>query len=75
MAFQPTRVESRLEELGESLLLGILIVAGVVIIAMGLRLGLVVASVVPLVAMASLGVFAFLYIFLRPALDTGDSTA
>jgi len=33
-------------------------VAGVVILAMGLRLGMVVASVVPLVAFAGLAVFA-----------------
>ncbi|NIR38646.1 MAG: hypothetical protein GWN07_22545, partial [Actinobacteria bacterium] len=42
----------------ESLLMGILIVAGVVILAMGLRLGLVVASVVPLVTFAALALFA-----------------
>ncbi|MGD9253919.1 MAG: efflux RND transporter permease subunit [Holophagae bacterium] len=58
VAFQPQRVETRLAQLNESLLFGILIVAGVVILAMGLRLGLVVASVVPLVAFAGLAVFA-----------------
>jgi multidrug efflux pump subunit AcrB/outer membrane protein TolC len=58
IAFQPDRVEGRLAELNQSLLLGILIVAGVVILAMGLRLGLVVASVVPLVTFAALAVFA-----------------
>jgi len=58
VAFQPDRVASRLAELNRSLLLGIVIVAGVVILAMGLRLGLVVASVVPLVALAALAVFA-----------------
>ncbi|MCP4898660.1 MAG: TolC family protein [bacterium] len=58
VAFQPHRVALRLDQLGDSLLLGILIVAGVVIVAMGLRLGLIVASVVPLVAMAALAVFA-----------------
>ena len=58
VAFQPARVEHRLSELNESLLVGILIVAGVVILAMGLRLGLVVASVVPLVTFAALAVFA-----------------
>jgi len=58
VAFQPDRVAGRLAELNESLLLGILIVAGVVILAMGLRLGLVVASVVPLVAFAAFAVFA-----------------
>ena len=39
--------------------IGILIVAGVVILALGVRLGLLVASVVPLVAMASLAIYAF----------------
>jgi multidrug efflux pump subunit AcrB/outer membrane protein TolC len=58
VAFQPDRVEHRLSQLNQSLLLGILIVAGVVIMAMGLRLGLVVASVVPLVTFAALAFFA-----------------
>ncbi|MEX1310188.1 MAG: efflux RND transporter permease subunit, partial [Candidatus Sulfomarinibacteraceae bacterium] len=58
LAFQPERVAQRLAQLNESLLLGILIVAGMVILAMGLRLGLVVASVVPLVAFAAFAVFA-----------------
>jgi multidrug efflux pump subunit AcrB/outer membrane protein TolC len=59
VAFQPDRVASRLSSLNRSLLLGILIVAGMVILAMGLRLGLVVASVVPLVAFAAFAVFAW----------------
>jgi multidrug efflux pump subunit AcrB/outer membrane protein TolC len=58
VAFQPQRVADRLAQLNRSLFLGILIVAGVVILAMGLRLGVVVASVVPLVAAAGLAVFA-----------------
>ncbi|MFV2073829.1 MAG: efflux RND transporter permease subunit [Thermoanaerobaculales bacterium] len=58
VAFQPARVERRLSQLNQSLLVGILIVAGVVILAMGLRLGLVVASVVPLVTFAALAIFA-----------------
>ncbi|HSN57794.1 MAG TPA: efflux RND transporter permease subunit [Candidatus Sulfomarinibacteraceae bacterium] len=59
VAFQPERVAERLASLNESLLLGIMIVAGVVILAMGLRLGLVVASVVPLVAFTAFAVFAW----------------
>lgn len=58
VAFLPDRVDSRLKQLGQSLLLGIFIVALVLLIAMGLRLGLVVAMVVPLVALASLGIFS-----------------
>ncbi|MEZ4469472.1 MAG: efflux RND transporter permease subunit [bacterium] len=57
IAFQPARVEARLDDLGQSLLLGILIVAGVLVATMGLRLGLVVAAVVPLVAFASVGIY------------------
>jgi multidrug efflux pump subunit AcrB/outer membrane protein TolC len=59
VAFQPERVADRLSSLNQSLLMGILIVAGMVILAMGLRLGLVVASVVPLVAFAAFAVFAW----------------
>ncbi len=58
VVFQPDRVEARLSGLTRSLLLGILVVAGVLIGFMGFRLGLVVASVVPLVAASSLGLFA-----------------
>ena len=58
MIFQPDLVDSRLQELTGSLRLGIFIVAGILFIAMGLRLGLVVALVVPLVALGSIGIFA-----------------
>jgi multidrug efflux pump subunit AcrB len=59
VTFQPARTEARLFDLGRSLATGMLIVAGVLIIAMGLRMGLVVAAVVPLVTLASLAVFAW----------------
>lgn len=56
--YQPAFVSSRLSQLGRSLLAGILVVAGMVIAIMGMRLGLVVASAVPLVAAASLAIYA-----------------
>lgn len=59
VTFQPARTQARLFGLGKSLATGMLIVAGVLIIAMGLRMGLVVAAVVPLVTLASLAVFAW----------------
>lgn len=58
VAFQPAIVAWRLEDLGRSLIMGVLIVAGVLVVAMGPRLGLVVASVVPLVVLSSIAVFA-----------------
>ena len=58
VAYQPAIVAWRLKDLGRSLLMGVLIVAAVLVLAMGTRLGLVVASVVPLVALASIAVFA-----------------
>lgn len=58
VAYQPVRVEARLKTLGRSLASGVLIVALVLIVAMGPRLGLTVASIVPLVAMAALAVYA-----------------
>ena len=54
MFFQPEYVEARLSELGNSLLLGVLIVGGVLLILMGPRMGLVVAMIVPLVILSSL---------------------
>ena len=56
--FQPDHVESRLDELGFSLRLGVGIVAGILFLAMGLRLGLLVASVVPLVTLSAMAVYA-----------------
>lgn len=60
LTYQPKRVQARLSNLGQSLMLGIVIVAIVLLLFMGFRLGLVVASVVPLVAFSSLGLFATL---------------
>ncbi len=56
--FQPDSVEHRLDELSRSLKLGILIVAGVLFLVMGLRLGFLVAMVVPLVTFSSLALYA-----------------
>ncbi len=58
VTYQPARVARRLDSLAASLGAGVLIVAGVVCTFMGMRLGLVVASVVPMVTLASLAVFA-----------------
>jgi len=57
-ADQPQQVQERLSDLGFSLLLGIGIVAGVLFVAMGARLGLVVASVVPLVTFSTVALYA-----------------
>ncbi len=56
--FQPDHTESRLRELGASLLLGVAIVAGILFLTMGLRLGALVASVVPLVTLSTLALYA-----------------
>lgn len=57
VTWQPDRVTARLDGLGQSLLLGILIVSGVLIATMGVRMGLVVAAVVPLVAFSTVGIY------------------
>jgi multidrug efflux pump subunit AcrB len=59
VTFQPARTEARLSELNVSLSFGVLIVAGILITVMGLRLGLVVAAVVPLVTMTSVAIYAW----------------
>jgi multidrug efflux pump subunit AcrB len=48
-----------LADLNVSLTFGVLIVAGILITVMGLRLGLVVAAVVPLVTMTSVAIYAW----------------
>jgi len=59
VAFQPVRTASRLTELNHSLASAMMIVAGVLFLAMGLRMGLVVTAVVPLVTLTSLTLFAW----------------
>ncbi len=56
--FQPPHVEARLAELGTSLLIGVVIVACILFLSMGLRLGLLVASIVPLVTLSALAIYA-----------------
>lgn len=58
VVFQPDNVEHRLDELTGSLRLGILIVATVLFFTMGLRLGVLVALVLPLVTFGSIAIFA-----------------
>lgn len=58
MFFQPTQVAERLSELGFSLLLGVVIVGLVLLLMSGLRMGLAVALVVPLVTLSSLALLA-----------------
>ncbi len=56
--FQPDQVEHRIADLGRSLLMGIGVVALVLCLAMGVRMGLVVSAVIPLVAFAALALYA-----------------
>lgn len=56
--YQPRWVERRLAELGFSLLLGIGILGTLLFLAMGLRLGLAVMLIVPLVTFSSLALYA-----------------
>lgn len=58
MFYQPRWVERRLSELGYSLLLGIAVLGALLFLSMGLRLGLAVMLVVPLVTFSSLAVYA-----------------
>lgn len=58
MFYQPHWVEQRLAELGISLLQGIAILGVVLLLTMGLRLGMTVVLVVPLVTFSSLAVYA-----------------
>ncbi|MCB9675289.1 MAG: efflux RND transporter permease subunit [Alphaproteobacteria bacterium] len=57
-AFQPTLVRDRIGGLTTSLLLGVLVVAGVLFVAMGPRMGVVVSAIVPLVAIGTIAIYA-----------------
>ena len=59
VTFQPDRTAARLFGLTRSLATGMMIVAGVLITAMGLRMGIVATAVVPLVTLSSLALFAW----------------
>ena len=58
MFFQPYWVEARLSELGRSLLIGVVTVAVILLWFMGLRLGLLVGSILPIVIFSALAIFA-----------------
>jgi len=59
VTFQPERTTLRLSQLSRSLTSAVMIVAGILFLAMGLRMGLVVTAIVPLVTLASLTLFAW----------------
>lgn len=55
--FQPDRVKHRISELGGSLLTGMAFVVIILTFFLGLRSGLVVATIIPLVTFSSLAIF------------------
>jgi multidrug efflux pump subunit AcrB len=58
MFYQPRWVEKRIGELGRSLLIGVSVVAIVLLLAMGPRLGFVVATLLPVVTLSGLAIYA-----------------
>ncbi|TGM05204.1 efflux RND transporter permease subunit [Leptospira jelokensis] len=54
---QPNYVKTRLRELGFNLVSGIFIVAFVLVVMMGLRMGILSAMIVPVIAIISLGIY------------------
>ncbi|MCK0163198.1 efflux RND transporter permease subunit [Marinobacter sp. S6332] len=57
MFFQPDKVSERLDNLAWSLVLSVLIIVAVVFTGMGIRMGLLVASILPMVALISVGLY------------------
>src|SRR5690606_32364248 len=57
MFFQPDQVKERLDGLEMSLLWSVLIIVLVVFVGMGWRMGILVATMLPLVALISLGIY------------------
>jgi multidrug efflux pump subunit AcrB len=57
MFFQPDQVKERLEGLEQNLLSSVLIIVAVVLLGMGWRMGILVAAMLPLVALISLGLY------------------
>ncbi len=59
VAFQPDHTAQRLADLNRALLSAMMIVAGILILTMGPRMGLVVTAVIPLATLSSLTLFAW----------------
>lgn len=57
MFFQPDQVEERLDGLEGNLIGSVLVIIGVVLLGMGWRMGVLVAAMLPLVALISLGLY------------------
>ncbi|EON93205.1 acriflavin resistance protein [Marinobacter lipolyticus SM19] len=57
MFFQPDKVEQRLDNLAWSLVLSVIIIVAVVVTGMGIRMGILVASILPMVALISIGLY------------------
>lgn len=57
MFFQPDKVEERLDNLAWSLVMSVIIIVAVVFTGMGIRMGLLVASILPIVALISIGLY------------------
>ncbi|ROT98679.1 efflux RND transporter permease subunit [Marinobacter sp. R17] len=57
MFFQPDKVQDRLDNLAWSLLFSVLIIIAVVFTGMGLRMGLLVATILPMVTLISIGLY------------------
>ena len=57
MFFQPDHVAERLDNLALSLLASMLIIIAVVFTGMGLRMGILVASILPMVTLISIGLY------------------
>ncbi|WP_336365886.1 efflux RND transporter permease subunit [Marinobacter sp. C2H3] len=57
MFFQPDKVQQRLDNLAWNLAGSVLIIVAVVFLGMGLRMGMLVASILPMVAMISIGLY------------------
>lgn len=57
MFFQPDKVEERLDNLAWSLVLSAIIIVAVVFTGMGIRMGILVASILPMVALISIGLY------------------
>ncbi|MFN2362431.1 MAG: efflux RND transporter permease subunit [Marinobacter sp.] len=57
MFFQPDKVEERLDNLAWSLVMSVIIIVAVVFTGMGIRMGILVASILPMVALISIGLY------------------
>jgi len=64
--FQPDYTQDRLLGLRTNLIISVLVIAAIVLFAMGWRTGLMISAVLPVVSMIAIGIYSWVYSLIMP---------